>query len=114
MSATGRRIAATVTRGAVRCSAWLAVAVISENVWIMGLSLVTALLLVVLAWKWFRRQKEPTQVLQLFLAVGVLLTATATASLGLRLIAWMNESERRMQAMEKEMPNLIEWTHYWK
>ena len=47
MSAFELELAATVTRVAVRCSAWLAVAVISENVWIMGLSLITALLLAI-------------------------------------------------------------------
>lgn len=42
------------------------------------------------------------------------MAVSVLASLGLRLIAWMNESERRMQSMEKEMPNLIEWPYYWK
>lgn len=63
-----------------------------------------ALLFALLVWAW--RQKEAGKALQKLLAIGLLLTALATATIGLRLIVWMEQSERRMQAAEA-------WQRYW-
>ena len=87
---------------------------------LLGVVAVSTLAITAAVWEWRRVKMPPDQELKalrwaaLLLALAVLALGVALALVGLRLIAWMDESEGRMRAMEREMPNLIEWTHYWK
>ena len=69
----------------------------------MAVLVVAMVSLSVLVWKRESGSKEQGQAL---LSVGLLLTATATALIGLRLIVWMEQSEKRMQSAEA-------WEQYW-